>query len=129
MNIHSALRTCLLLVGALAASVSLPPEPSAAGWESNVFSSPTGNIRCRYAPNTQFVTCMTANDGWVAYLPRYGKAVHDDYSTWIGYGRTLQYGQRWRAPGFNCVSRFDGMTCRNQVGHGFVINRTDFESW
>ena len=128
MSFRSSLRICLLFTGVLVASIGAIPEPSAA-WEGNVFSSPTGNIRCRYAPNTQYVTCMTANDGWIAYLPRYGKAVHDDFSTWIGYGRTLRYGDRWRAPGFNCTSSSDGITCRNQVGHGFFINRTKYRSW
>jgi hypothetical protein len=128
MRINAGLRACLLLVGAVVATVGVTPDPSAA-WDSNVFSSPTGNIRCRYAPNTQYLTCLTANDGWIAYLPRYGRPVHDNNSTWIGYGRTLRYGDRWRAPGFSCTSRSDGITCRNQAGHGFLINRTDYDSW
>lgn len=116
-----------------AASLSARSAPAAragASWTGNVFSSPTGNIRCRYNPKTEYVACITANDGWAEYLQRYARRpVHDHYSTYIGYGRTLYYGETWSAPGFSCSSADTGITCRTRAGHGFFISRAKYNEW
>ena len=42
----------------------------------------------------------------------------------IGEGyRVLAYGRSWRRYGITCTSRSIGLTCRNQVGHGFFLSR------
>jgi hypothetical protein len=118
------------MLACLGALLSLSVTADAASsWRGNVFSSPTGNIRCRYSPSTEYVACITANDGWAEYLQRYGKPVHDHYSTYIGYGRTLYYGEHWTAPGFNCASADTGITCRTPKGHGFFISRVYYREW
>lgn len=35
----------------------------------------------------------------------------------------LVYGKTWQFSGFTCTSRTNGLTCRNQDGHGWFINR------
>lgn len=35
----------------------------------------------------------------------------------------LGYGRAWSRYGITCVSRTDGLTCRNRAGHGFSISR------
>jgi hypothetical protein len=37
--------------------------------------------------------------------------------------RTLAYGTSWHRGGFKCVSRVRGLTCSNEVGHGFFLSR------
>ena len=37
--------------------------------------------------------------------------------------KVLRYGHRWRAGGFNCLSRRIGLRCRNRSGHGFFLSR------
>ncbi len=34
----------------------------------------------------------------------------------------LAYGKTWKYGGFTCISRSNGLTCRNQAGHGWFIN-------
>ena len=35
----------------------------------------------------------------------------------------LQYGSTWRRDGFTCVSQQNGLQCRNQENHGFLLAR------
>ncbi len=35
----------------------------------------------------------------------------------------LRYGRTWRWPGFTCVSRRVGLTCRNRSAHSFFLSR------
>jgi hypothetical protein len=35
----------------------------------------------------------------------------------------VRYGRRWRAGGFNCLSRKIGLRCVNRSGHGFFLSR------
>ena len=36
----------------------------------------------------------------------------------------LQYGSSWSRDGFTCVSQENGVQCRNQENHGFLLART-----
>jgi hypothetical protein len=36
----------------------------------------------------------------------------------------LQYGTSWSRDGFTCVSQMNGLQCRNQENHGFLLART-----
>ena len=37
--------------------------------------------------------------------------------------RTVAYGTTWNHGGFKCKSRRTGLTCTNEVGHGFFLSR------
>jgi hypothetical protein len=37
--------------------------------------------------------------------------------------KALRYGHRWRAGGFNCLSRKIGLRCNNRSGHGFFLSK------
>lgn len=37
--------------------------------------------------------------------------------------RVLAYGKTWSQGGFACVSREEGLTCRNRDGHGWFLSR------
>jgi hypothetical protein len=37
--------------------------------------------------------------------------------------KALRYGHRWKAGGFNCLSRKIGLRCRNRSGHGFFLSK------
>jgi hypothetical protein len=37
--------------------------------------------------------------------------------------KALRYGHRWRAGGFNCLSRKVGLRCTNRSGHGFFLSK------
>jgi hypothetical protein len=47
----------------------------------------------------------------------HGDTVRDDSVPVIAYG------EQWRAYGFTCTSRRDGLTCVNGKGHGFFLSR------
>ncbi|MCU0307103.1 MAG: hypothetical protein MUE51_04900 [Thermoleophilia bacterium] len=102
----------------------LVPAGTAGAWNSNTFSSPTGNIRCKYDPRNEVVSCLTLNDNWVAAVSLWGRA----YKVRGGYytpGQTLAYGDTWTVRSkFRCWSRTAGMTCKSlKTGHGFFTSR------
>jgi len=35
----------------------------------------------------------------------------------------LGYGSKWQNGGFTCLSETSGMTCQNNLGHGFMLSR------
>ncbi len=37
--------------------------------------------------------------------------------------RVLGYGSKWQNGGFTCLSETSGMTCQNNLGHGFMLSR------
>ncbi len=42
----------------------------------------------------------------------------------IGERQTvIPYGSTWQYDGFTCISETSGMTCRNNLGHGFSLSR------
>ncbi len=122
MKLATAIKTAALTTVAAAALVG---AGTAGAWSSNSFSSPSGNIQCKYDWGHEVVSCRTLNDDWVAAVSLYGPS----YKVRGGYytsGQTLYYGQSWRVPGkFRCVSRTDGMTCvSTRTGHGFWTSRS-----
>jgi hypothetical protein len=127
-----AVRWPLTLVSGAAIAVVVAATATAAptGWTANAWRSPSGNIACRYYPTLNAVTCQTDNDNFAVALNRYGgRAYQTSYRYISPWTYTLGYGSRWTAPGFECRSRIDGMTCRSQAGHGFFINRDIYRVW
>src|SRR3954468_13908807 len=98
---------------------------SASAWSGSIFSSPTGNLRCRYYGGDQALFCRSMNDGFTIWLGRYGRPATRRYGPAIGRGHYFAYGETWTAPGFSCNSQITGITCRNPNGHGFFLNRTN----
>jgi hypothetical protein len=105
---------------------------SASAWNSNYFHSPTGNIRCRYFPNSQsrILACTTLNTGRIVGVTPYGSSFTTFDTTGYAFpaGPTLGYGRYWTYKGYRCDSSFSGMRCRSgNTGHGFFINRTRYQ--
>ena len=48
-----------------------------------------------------------------------------------GDGSSAPYGGTWKSPtgDFTCESAKDGITCENQSGNGFFLNRDDYEGF
>jgi hypothetical protein len=92
---------------------------------SDVFRSPSGNLRCGYVDQVG-VACIRMNDGRGVFLHSFDKAYY--LSPWQGYlpaGRTLYYGQGWSASTFRCRSESNGVTCWSTLTHhGFFLNRS-----
>jgi hypothetical protein len=44
----------------------------------------------------------------------------------LGARRILPYGRSITAGSLRCTSRSTGMTCRNRLGHGFVLSTESF---
>lgn len=105
-----------------------PPDPNVASGGS-AFSSPTGNIHCEEIADGLY--CTTANDGYAVLLPPEGTADSDYTYEEAGDGPAVPYGESWTSPSgsFTCESASDGITCRNQSGNGFFLNRDDFEAF
>lgn len=98
------------------------------GPEVEYFSSPSGNIRCRYQDQWG-VECYTRNNGVRAVLRSFGNS---SVSRGGGFaaGSVVPYGASWTESTFRCVSREAGMECSSShTGHGFTINRDGAERW
>lgn len=106
-------------------------DPTASGyiWRSNSFQSPSGNIKCHYWAYDDELTCTTLNTGLTMYLTRFLAAGHRYAHLAEGHGPTLLYGQHWVVNGFRCDSYSIGMNCHTTAGHGFLVNRTDYNVW
>ena len=74
---------------------------------------------CSGARNLVTVTLPATGRPWVRHKVR---SVHGLPSP--AFGPILAYGMTWRGgASFRCVSQRRGLTCRNVVGHGFVLGR------
>ena len=96
---------------------------------SSTFSSPTGNIDCEEFDDGLY--CSSANDGYAVLLPAYGEPEADYSDEVAGDGPAVPYGGTWTSPtgDFTCESEKDGITCENQSGNGFFLNRDDYEGF
>lgn len=115
-----------LVIAALAVAL-----PAAAGTASatEVWQSPSGNIRCGYT-NQVGVACSMRHNGRVATLRSFGNSSigWTRYSLPAGY--VLPYGRTWRRSTFSCSSMTTGMTCSSSyTGHGFFISRERTYRW
>jgi hypothetical protein len=134
----------LATAGACCLLLALP----AAGSTVISFRTPTGNIGCvfssgltgdetptvrcdirsRLRPNPKRPKRCPLNYGDSIQVSRLGHPIlvcHGDTAI-DPHSRVLRYGQTWQRDGLSCTSRFDGLTCTNQSGHGFFMSR---QSW
>ena len=118
------LALCLALpVPALAVDLHTPGRPAYCDYV------PMGDTVHPNVPNprTDFY-CWTPNDGFYVDMHATGHVFGHDYEEQLrgAYPRTdqvLGFGQRWSQPGFRCVSRRSGLTCRNDAKHGWWLGR------
>lgn len=107
------------------------------------FKTPSGNIGCIWTNDPHYLRCDIRSG--LRPMPRKPSTCDLDYGHGLSMRRTskagplcagdtaldprapvLGYGKTWRKPGFSCTSRTSGLTCTNQVGHGWFLSR---ESW
>ncbi len=93
------------------------------------FTSPTGNINC--SEMSGGLVCTTSNDGYEVFLPEYGAPEADYTGNAASGGAILEYGYEWTSTteAFTCNSEERGVTCRNQSGNGFFINRDSYDAF
>ncbi|MCB0871796.1 MAG: hypothetical protein H6531_10470 [Actinobacteria bacterium] len=122
-GVRSALKSAI--------AAATPPPTSAAGssapktggsYGGGSFQSPTGNIRCQISGSTLY--CSTSNDGFGVSLPGFGSPTTGQFTA--AGGVVVPYGSSWSSGLFRCESAFDGITCSNQSGNGFFLNRDAF---
>jgi hypothetical protein len=106
--------------------------------EDIAFQVPSGNIHCR-ADDVNLNCELRTNN---AKLPPKPKGCNLEWGNRFGmsqngraqrgcHGDTLidstysilSYGQTWRRQGFTCVSQPNGLTCKNQHGHGWTLSK------
>lgn len=98
------------------------PTTPTGPYSGGSFQSPTGNLRCQISGSTLF--CSSSNDGFGVSLPAYGPSTTG--SGQASGGVTVPYGSTWSSGLFSCSSDFDGITCSNQSGNGFFLNRDTY---
>ncbi len=104
-------------------AVALPATGGAQG-SSDVFQSPSGNIRCAYVSQVG-IGCYTRNNARWAVLESFGDVYVTRSSDGLPGGRVLGYGRTWRRSTFRCYSSTAGMDCwSTYTGNGFFINRS-----
>src|SRR4051794_7573312 len=131
----------LPLVALIACSGALLCSPAAQA-TVGLFQSPTGNIGCYM--DAGGVRCDIRFKDWAT--PKRPKWCDVDYGQGLGVGKkgratfvcagdtaidktspVLAYGHSRSAGRFTCVSKAEGMTCRNRHnGHGFFLSRQSY---
>jgi hypothetical protein len=118
-------RLATLAVALLAVAAPAAAQASAHTTNSDLFQSPTGNLRCAYI-NQAGVGCVRLNDGQAVVLRSFDRAYYAPAGAfYLPAGRTLWYGQTWRVSTFRCTSSSYGVRCWSTLtGRGFFINKT-----
>jgi Family of unknown function (DUF6636) len=102
------------------------------GWEDEAtesdwgFQTPSRNIFCNSGPDgTNELSCVVDSEGQSVWTLRsVGMPTKARMEGNIGTEvATLSYGRTWSRGTLSCVSRSTGLTCQNQVGHGFELSR------
>lgn len=121
--------TSLRRIAAVAAVATVAAAAPAVAADTASFQTPSGNIRCAYVSG-QGVGCVSLANGRYAMLRSFGGARTGFTSSALPGGWTLEYGYRWRASTFSCVSRVSGISCRSSyTGHGFFLSREASYRW
>lgn len=108
---------------------------ASAGWRSNEFVSPSGNIHCEFINYGRGITCMLAHNRRQVAVSNVGRAyeVYNWPDPYVTYQYVLAYGQTWTSHGngrYFCRSFPAQMVCGNRwTGHGFSISRQRIRTW
>ena len=137
-----ALRLSVVLLSFVAGVVTVPIGPASAEDVLIGFRTPSGNINCQYASdsNGTFLRCdLLANDAPIPRRPtdcdldygnafemtprgRAGRICVGD-TTASSDNSILDYAMTWKRGGFTCTSALAGLTCKNQAKRGFFLSR------
>ena len=88
------------------------------------FTRPSNNVDCLYTPDggtPVYIRFVLGSQG------RATKIVNPGEQPCCSDVARLAYGSRWRVPPFTCESSSEGLACRRDDGHGFVVSRTRAE--
>ncbi|KQV35239.1 hypothetical protein ASE37_12995 [Rhizobium sp. Root268] len=124
-------------------SAKVTPQTAEVIGEQEEFVLPSGNIGCVYTPEGGTdvyvpedggpeLACDRVEPRYVrAELSRKGpgrllKNVGDP--SCCGASRVLDYGQRWSAGPFTCLSTRKGLACERDDGHSFFLSRARIEA-
>ncbi len=121
-----AVATCAAAVAVAGAGAG---ADQATARTTDLWRSPSGNIRCAYVDQTG-VGCYTRHNQRWAFLRSFGNSAVGYSSNTLPAGRVLYYGQTWRRSSFRCRSSTAGMRCwSTYTGHGFFISRERAYRW
>ncbi|MDQ0321781.1 hypothetical protein QO002_003919 [Pararhizobium capsulatum DSM 1112] len=119
------------------------PDVAGSMGEQEEFVLPSGNIGCIYTPKGGTDVYRPADGGPELVCdrvePRYVRAVLSrtgpgDLLRDVGdpsccsAGPVLDYGQRWSAGPFSCLSTRKGLACKRDDGHSFFLSRARIET-
>jgi uncharacterized protein DUF6636 len=129
---------------ALISSVLLLALAGAGNAAVFIFRTPSSNIGCAYDSGPEFAGPSLRCDILSGLKPapvrprgctldwKYGyrifptgkaRTVCAGDTTVNPRAKVIRYGHRWRAGGFNCLSRKIGLRCHNRSGHGFFLSK------
>jgi hypothetical protein len=121
-------------------TVTLEPEPtvstSAPALKSPTFQMPSKNIGCATSEGVLVCDILSGLKpepkqkcelDWTGMeMERLGpsqpRCAGD--TAYVQSAPVLEYGTSWNRDGFTCVSQENGLQCRNQEKHGFLLART-----
>lgn len=119
------------------------PQTTEPMGEQEEFVLPSGNIGCIYTPEGGTGVYVPADGGPELACdrvePRYVRAVLSRKGPGrllknvgdpgcCGASRVLDYGQRWSAGPFSCLSTRKGLACERGDGHSFFLSRARIEA-
>ena len=120
-------------------TVTLEPEPtvstSAPALKTPTFQMPSKNIGCATSEGVLVCDILSGLKpepkqkcelDWTGMeMERLGpsqpRCAGD--TAYVQSAPVLQYGSTWRRDGFTCVSHENGLQCRNEENHGFLLAR------
>lgn len=124
-------------------STKSAPEPVDAMGEQEEFVLPSGNIGCIYTPEGGTDVYVPQDGGPELACdrvePRYVRAILSARGagrllknvgdpSCCSAGPVLDYGQRWSAGPFSCLSTRKGLACERDDGHSFFLSRARIDA-
>lgn len=99
----------------------IPPSGGGGTWSytGRYFSSPSGNVQCRYEPGRRRLGCSSRAIGVTAWLSA-------RYYPWKSTGvistrgPALPYGSSWSMGGFYCESDTSGIVCSSPSADDYI---------
>ncbi len=144
----------ILLVATLA-TIAMPTVAQANALSSNTFKLPSNNIHCEFVDDrgpapaqAAFLRCdIQSKLKPMPARPKDGSC-NLDWGNGVVLSKTsktevlcagdtiygpnypvLNYGKTWKKSGYTCQSSAKGLTCTNQKGKGFFLNRQEWRSF
>ncbi len=137
-------RSSLLRLMILAAFIGAPlamPAPAHAQLTTKMFRTPSGNIGCAIFSGTLRCDVLSGLNpepqgdcelDWTGlFVKASGKAgpVCAGDTVYDPDAPVLAYGGKWKRKGIVCRSRRSGLTCTNNLDHGFFLARSSWRTF